>query len=72
MSIQQIGFVLHKTTRMVEIRNPNIEIRNNLKIEMTQIQNNSSSQAAVGEYTYGTSTTYGASYGINYADYTEK
>jgi len=35
---------------MVEIRNPNIEIRNNLKIEMTQIQNNSSSQAAVGEY----------------------
>jgi len=32
LSIQQIGFVLHKTTRMVEIRNPNIEIRNNIKI----------------------------------------
>jgi len=28
LGIRQIGFVLHKATRMVEILNPNIEIRN--------------------------------------------
>jgi hypothetical protein len=48
----KIGFVLHKKAdlsnilywsrgQIVKARNPNIEIRNNIKIQMSQFQNNS-------------------------------
>ncbi|MBL7152653.1 MAG: hypothetical protein ISS79_02980 [Phycisphaerae bacterium] len=47
-----------------EIRNPNIEIRNNIEIEMTQIQNRLPSQEGVGGDTYGTSL------GLDYHDWT--